>query len=236
MTEQTLSTAMKSIPVDLEIVMGMQRHRIRAQWVGHREGEYLVMDLPRKYAWIDLQDWLYNATSVVVRGVRAGGQVFAAESRVLGMVAKPFRQLYLSVPDKFEERSLRKVPRIEVDIDANLGFAKELPKPEGILPSFQSLRGRVTDLSRTGIAFESAESLPFKADLFVNRLVDLQLFDDGESIVTVMGEAKSCRISDGNLLTFGVAVERRNQEYADALGRLILASRHIKSVIKGENL
>lgn len=234
MTELNMSVAMKSIPVDLEVVMGMQSHRIRATWVGQREGEYLVIDLPRKYTWRDLQEWFYNATSVVVRGVLATGQIFAAESRVLGMVAKPYRQLYLSAPDKLEERSLRKVPRIQVDIDAELSFAAELPKPSGVPADFTGMRGRVTDLSRTGIAFESSEKLPFVRDLFMNKLVDLELFDEGQSLNSVLGEAKSCRVTDNGLLNFGIAIDTRNRDYAQALGQLILASRHIKAVLRGE--
>lgn len=235
MAEYSLSSAMRSIPIDIEIRMGTHNHRIRGLWVGQREGEYLIIDLPRKYNWIDLQEWFHHCTSIVLRGVLREGQVFAASTRFLGLASRPFRQLYVSAPDKFEERSLRKVPRINVDIEASLTFAEELPRPEGVPSSFKSIAGRVTDLSRTGIAFETESELPFDKELFVNRLIDLTLYNNGTPVSRVIGEAKSCRMAGEHLLQFGLAIDSRNRDYQLALGELILSSKHIQAVIKGED-
>lgn len=234
MSEYSLSNAMRSIGVDIEIRMGTHNHRIRGVWIGQREGEYLIIELPRKYNWIDVQEWFHNCTSVVLRGVLKEGQVFAASTRYLGLSARPFRNLYLSAPDKFEERSLRKVPRLDVDIEAALSFADELPRPEGVPETFKSIAGRVTDISRTGIAFETENELPFGKDAFINRLIDLTLFEKGEQIAKVIGEAKSCRLVGQGLLQFGLALDSRNRDYHAALGQIILSSKHIQAVIKGE--
>lgn len=234
MTEFSLATAMKSVTVDIEIRMGTHNHRIRGIWVGQREGEYLIVDLPRKYHWLDLQEWFQNCTAVVLRGVLSEGQVFAAVTRFIGLSPRPFRQLYVSAPDKFEERSLRKVPRIQVDIEATLSFAAEIPLPADVPESFSAIAGRVTDLSRTGIAFETEVELPFAPDLFINRLIDLTLYDNSVRIAQVIGEAKSCRLVGPVLSQFGLAIDSRNREYQESLGELILSSKHVQAVLKGE--
>lgn len=234
MTGFSLATAMKSIAVDIEIRMGTHKHRIRGLWVGQREGDYLIIDLPRKYNWLELQEWFQNCTGVVLRGVLREGQVFAAATRFIGLSSRPFRQLYVSAPDKFEERSLRKVPRIQVDIEATLSFAKEVPAPEGVPESFTSVSGRVTDLSRTGIAFETEAELPFDRDLFMDRLIDLSLYDNGAEIAKVIGEAKSCRLVSEGLVQFGLAIDSRNRDYQESLGQLILSSKHVQAVLRGE--
>lgn len=234
MTGFSLATAMKSISVDIEIRMGTHKHRIRGLWVGQREGDYLIIDLPRKYNWLELQEWFQNCTGVVLRGVLREGQVFAAATRFIGLSSRPFRQLYVSAPDKFEERSLRKVPRIQVDIEATLSFAEEVPAPEGVPESFTSVSGRVTDLSRTGIAFETEAELPFDRDLFMDRLIDLSLYDNGAEIAKVIGEAKSCRLVSEGLVQFGLAIDSRNRDYQESLGQLILSSKHVQAVLRGE--
>lgn len=233
MAEYSLSVAMRSIPIDIEIRMGTHNHRIRGLWVGQHEGKYLVIELPRKYNWIDVQDWFHNCTSVVLRGVLREGQVFAASTQFLGLVARPFRQLYLSAPEQFEERSLREVPRIDVDIEASLAFAEELPRPRGVPQSFKSVAGRVTDLSRTGIAFETETQLPFDTSLFLNQLIDLTLFSNTKALAKVIGEAKSCRTAGQGLVQFGLAIGAANRDYHNVLGELILSSKHIQAVIKG---
>ena len=234
MAEYSLSSAMRSVPVEIEIRMGIHNHRIRGLWVGQREGEYLIIELPRKYNWLDMQEWFHNCTNVVLRGVLREGQVFAAATRFLGLSSRPFRQLYVSAPDKFEERSLRQVPRIDVDIEASLAFAEELPRPAGVPESFKAVAGRVTDLSRTGIAFETESQPPFDKNVFLNKLVDLSLYNNGRLVSKVIGEAKSCRAAGEGLLQFGLAIDTRNRDYHGALGELILSSKHIQAVIKGE--
>lgn len=234
MAEYSLSSAMRSVPVEIEIRMGIHNHRIRGLWVGQREGEYLIIELPRKYNWLDMQAWFHDCNNVVLRGVLREGQVFAAATRFLGLSPRPFRQLYVSAPDKFEERSLRQVPRIDVDIEATLAFAEELPRPAEVPESFKSVAGRVTDLSRTGIAFETESQLPFDKNLFLNKLIDLSLYNNGRLVSQVIGEAISCRAAGQNLLQFGLAIDTRNRDYHATLGELILSSKHIQAVIKGK--
>lgn len=244
MTEYSLAMAMKSIAVEVEIKMRIHNHRIRGQLVGHREGEYLMVDVPRKYNWIQVQEWFNESTSVVLRGVSGNGLAFAAVSRFIGLSPRPVRQLYLTAPDKFEERSLRKVPRIQVDIESRLAIARELPRPPGMPASFEGISGRITDLSRTGIAFESNFSLEFARELFVNQLVDVSV-SSGSILegsipegtgkqINFIAEVKSCREVTDGLLQFGLAVDTRNQDYVNGLGELILSSRHIQAVLKGE--
>ena len=234
MAEYSLSSAMRSVPVEIEIRMGLHNHRIRGLWVGQREGEYLIIELPRKYNWLDMQEWFHSCTNVVLRGVLREGQVFAAVTRFVGLSARPVRQLYVSTPDKFEERSLRNVPRIDVDIEATLAFAEELPRPQEVPETFKAVAGRVTDLSRTGIAFETELQLPFNKNLFLDKLVDLSLYSNGQLVSKVIGEAKSCRRAGEDLLQFGLAIDIRNRDYQATLGELILSSKHIQAVINGE--
>lgn len=234
MTGYELASMMGSIAVELEIRMGTHNHRIRGTWVGQRENEYLIIDIPRKYNWIEVREWFYNCTSVVLRGVGADGQVFAAATRFIGLNAKPFRQLYLSPPERLELRSLRKVPRLAVDIDALLCFTKEVPQPSGVPEGFKGLPGRVTDISRTGIAFETEQDLPFSYELFTNQLVDLKMYSGKTQLAEIIGEARGARLVGKSLLQFGIAVDARNRDYHQAMGQLILSSRHIEAVLKGE--
>jgi hypothetical protein len=235
MTQIGLASAMQSINVDIEIRFGTHNQRIRGTWVGQREGEYLILEIPRKYNWIEVQDAFSTSVSVVVRGVHPQGQVFAASTRFIGTSARPFRTVYVTAPDQFEERSLRKVPRIAVDIDAALSFAREVGPPAGVPEDFSSLRGRVTDLSRTGIAFESVVEPPFSVELFNQRLIDLVMEDEGKQVSRVIGEVKSVRAMNDGLMLFGIAVDMRNKDYERSLGELILSSRTVKAVIKGES-
>lgn len=234
MSELSLSTLMRSVPVDIEIKFGANAQRIRGVWVGQREGEYLVLEIPRKYNWLETQEWFADSISVVIRGVHPQGQVFAAQTRFIGTSPRPFRTVYVTVPDQFVERSLRRVPRVPVDIEARLAFAKEVGVPEGVDDEFTGWLGRATDLSRTGIAFESEFPLPCPASKLMNQLVELHMYDNGKEIANVLGEIKSCRQPDDKLTCFGVAIDSRNREYQAALQDLILASKTIKAVIHGE--
>lgn len=234
MSEMSLSTLMHSVPVDIEIKFGAHAQRIRGIWVGQREGEYLVLEIPRKYNWLETQEWFSDSISVVIRGVHSQGQVFAAVTRFIGTSARPYRTVYLTVPDQFQERSLRRVPRVPVDIEAKLSFAKEVAAPEGVEDDFAGWLGRVTDLSRTGIGFETEFQLPCPASHLLNQLVELHVYDNGKEIANVLGEIKSCRQPDDKLTCFGVAIDSRNREYQAALQDLILASKTIKAVIHGD--
>lgn len=233
MANYSIAGAMRSIPVDIEIRMGTHNHRIRGLWVGQREGEYLIIDLPKRYNWLDIQNWFTNCTAVVLRGVLREGQVFAASTQFIGLVPRPFRQLILSAPDSMQERSLHKVPRVAVDIDAKLTFTKELPRPKEVPEHFDSLAGRVTDLSLDGIAFESVADVDFPREAFLGQLADMVFVgQQGKTVAQVIGEIKSCRQAGDKLFQFGLAIDTKNRDYRASLGALILSSKHIQAMLQ----
>ncbi|MGX5914995.1 PilZ domain-containing protein [Aliidiomarina sp. Khilg15.8] len=234
MSEISLSALMHSVPVDIEIKFGAHAQRIRGIWVGQREGEYLVLEIPRKYNWLETQEWFSDSISVVIRGVNSQGQAFAALTRFIGTSARPYRTVYVTVPDQLQERSLRRVPRMPVDIEARLSFAEEVETPEWVEKDFTGWLGRAMDLSRTGIGFETEFQLPCPPSSMLNQLVELHMYDNGNEIINVLGEIKSCRQPDDKLTCFGVAIDSRNREYQAALKDLILASKTIKAVIHGD--
>lgn len=229
-----LANMMGSISVELEIRMGTHNHRIRGTWVGQRKNEYLIIDIPRKYNWLDLREWFFNCTSVILRGVGDNGQVFAASTRFIALNAKPFRQLYVSAPERLELRSLRKIPRLAVDIDARLCFTREVPQPDGVPQDFEGVPGGVTDISRSGIAFETTQELPFSHELFTNKLIDLKMYAAGKELCEVIGEVKGSRYVGPGLLQVGIAIDTRNRDYHQAMGQIILSSKHIDAVLKGQ--
>ncbi|RUO24327.1 hypothetical protein CWE09_10650 [Aliidiomarina minuta] len=232
MSNPSLSSVMKTLPVDIEIKFGTSNQRVRGTWVGQREGEYLIIEFPRKYNWSELQDWFNNSIGLVMRGVLDHGQVYAATGRVLGTTSRPYRTLYMSYPDTFEERSLRKVPRVEVELDASLCFTDEVAKPIGLDPDFKALTGRVTDLSKTGIAFETTMTLPCPQSSLMNQLIELSIKDEGKELVNVLSEVRSCRLLGEKRALIGLALDKRNREYQNSLSTLILHSKTIKSVWK----
>lgn len=232
MTSLSLSSVMKTLPVDIEIKFGTSNQRVRGNWVGQREGEYLIIEIPRKYNWSELQDWFNNSIGLVVRGVLDHGQVFAATGQVLGTTSRPYRTLYMSYPDTFEERSLRKVPRVQVELDAMLSFPDEVAKPVGLEPGFKVLAGQVTDLSKAGIAFETTITLPCPQSSLLNQLIELSIKDEGKELVNVLSEVRSCRLLGEKRTLIGLALDKRNRDYQNALSTLILHSKTIKCVWK----
>lgn len=226
------SEAIQPVHVEMELRFGTHKERVRGMLVGQRKAEYLIVEVSKKYNWVELQDWFATAASVVIRGILDKGTIVAGVAGFLTAVNRPQRMVYLSYPDRFESRVLRHTPRVEVELDAVVRAVPHLPSPFPEDSDLTELKGSVIDLSRGGLGFETQLPENFVGDELNGSLLEIEIFDEEKSLLKTLAEVRGSKVND-NLLSMGLLVDRENANYLSSLDNLILHSKLIKNAIKG---
>lgn len=226
------SSNLKPLPIDMELRFGTHTERLRGILVGLRQPEYLVVEIPRKYDWLEVQDWFNDVATVIIRGVLENGQVIAAATGFLSAVARPQRMVFLAYPQRIETRGLRKAPRVDVELDAVIRPKDTFHSPLATELGTLQLAGTITDVSRGGMGFEIETPKEIDAYELNGTVIEIQVLDEGRNLLKTEAEVRGVKIN-GSTTQMGLLVNRQDVKYLESLDSLILHSKLIKQAIHG---
>ncbi|MCO4322653.1 PilZ domain-containing protein [Aliidiomarina quisquiliarum] len=232
MSTEGFSTSLRPVAIELELRFGTHSERVRGLLVGQRKPEYLIVEISRKHNWTEVQEWFLEASTVVVRGVLAQGQIIAAVATFLSVVSRPQRMVFLTYPERFETRILRQTPRLEVDLDAVIRGAPNLASPFSEESGLTEIKGAIKDISRGGISFETKAIAELENEDLSGAVVEIEIFDEERSLLKIQGEIRGTK-QGGDDLTLGLLVDRDDKQFSSSLNNLVLHSKLIKQAIKG---
>ncbi len=232
MSTEGFSAALRPVAIEMELRFGTHSERVRGLLVGQRKPEYLIVEISKKHNWNEVQEWFTEASTVIVRGVLAQGQIIAAVANFLSVVSRPQRMVFLTYPERFETRILRQTPRLEVDLDAIIRGAPNLASPFSEESGLTELIGAIKDISRGGISFETKAIATLEHEEMNGMVVEVEILDDGKSLLKLQAEIRATKQS-GDDIILGLLVDRDDKQFSASLNNLILHSKLIKEAIKG---
>lgn len=232
MSSEGFSLASRPIAVEMELRFGTHSERVKGLLVGQRRPEYLIVEISKKHNWTEVQDWFNDAATVIIRGVLDQGEVVAGAAGFLNAITRPQRMVYLTYPQRFETRTLRLTPRIEVELDAVIRAAPKLPSPFGEGSSLTELKGTIVDISRSGMGFETEAREELNIEKLNGTVIEVEVFDEGQSLLKVLAEIRGAKAHE-NLILMGLLVDREEKQFVSSLDTLVLHSKLIKQAIKG---
>lgn len=232
MSTEGFSASLRPVAIEMELRFGTHSERVRGLLVGQRTPEYLIVEISKKHNWSEVQEWFLEASTVIIRGVLAQGQIIAAVASFLSVVSRPQRMVFLSYPERFETRILRQTPRLEVNLDAVIRGAPGLPSPFSEESGLIELKGAIKDISRGGISFETKVIPKLENEDLNGLVVEIEIFDEGRSLLKIQAEIRGSKQS-GDDIIFGLLVDRDDKQFTASLNNLVLHSKLIKEAIKG---
>jgi len=131
--------------VDLEILTPTSSKRVKTEFVGLLENQFIILNYPSATRLPKAVDYLPDGATVVIRALIEGdgGQIIAFRQLLLTISFRPARLLFISYPKQVQLFSLRSQTRIPTLLPAKLKL------PDGL-----ELTGLIKDISLTGIMFE----------------------------------------------------------------------------------
>jgi len=232
MSAEGFSPSLRPVPVEMELRFGTHNERVKGLLVGQRQPEYLVIEISKKYNWAEVQDWFAECATVVIRGVLDQGQIVAAATGYLSATSRPQRLIFLQYPKRFEARGLRQAPRIEVELDAVIRSAPNIPSPFPPGSGITDVKGVVKDISRGGLGFSAKADPTISAEKLNGGIVEVEVLDGDKSLLKTVAEIRGSKQA-GVTMVMGLLVDKKDQTYLDSLDDLILHSKLIKQAIHG---
>lgn len=196
--------------MSLEIKSPTDPNKIVTQLVGFVRGNYIIVATPRLSG--NTINFGAGRNTVIVRYL-LDGTVFGFQSQVLRTIGAPFHLTFLKYPDKIEEVSLRRTPRVQVVIPirrVNAGDGREC----------------IVNLSAMGALLQL--TAPVNLDDVLNLSFTLP---DGREILDMPSTVRRVEITRDRVLA-GVQFEKNEKDIAaiedylgvvlDTLGQNIL--------------
>jgi len=139
--------------VDLEILTLTGSKRVKTEFVGLLEDQFIILNYPSATRLPKAADYLLDGVTVVVRALIEGdgGQIIAFRQPLLTISFRPTRLLFISYPKQVQLFSLRSQTRIPTLLSAQLK-----------LPNGQMFSGLIKDISLTGVMFEITSTQPIE--------------------------------------------------------------------------
>ncbi|EKE87516.1 PilZ domain-containing protein [Idiomarina xiamenensis] len=224
--------------VELEVSLNTRKIKLKAQLIGQRQQEYLVFELARNINWHELQNLLVDAPMVIVRTLLPSGEVAAGVCSYLSTVPYPRKLLFLSYPNRVEVQNLRRSPRLEIELKAELSFVREVASDDVEMHEDAAkpalLNGLITDISAGGLGFSC-----LREDLETvlpepGQAVELTAYADDQQqpLTYLVGELRSCRERQQDNLHFGIELHGGMDDFSDVVNQLVLHSRQLKHLLK----
>lgn len=232
MSADGFTPSLRPVPVEMELRFGTHNERVKGLLVGQRQPEYLMVEIPKKYNWSEVENWFSSCATVVIRGVLSQGQIIAAATGFLCTTTRPQRLVFLEYPKRFEARGLRQTPRVEVEIDAVIRVAPNIPSPFPKDANIEEMKGSVVDVSRGGLGFTAKVDSTISAEKLNGGAIEVEVFDGEKSLLKTIAEIRGSK-QNGISITMGLLVDKKDSKYQEALDDLILHSKLIKQAIHG---
>ncbi len=132
--------------------------RLSSELIGIDEGRYLIVKMPPLHTLKNISNLLIEGKEIIVKYMYKG-KMFGFQSRIIDLVHKPFKLVFIKYPDKIDSYDVRGYKRIECFLPANIRVAEHI------------IEGCITDISRTGCLF-TIETAQHEGSLNVLELID----------------------------------------------------------------
>lgn len=179
--------------VDLQINHPVKM-RIKAPLIGYELGKYIILKHPEPKQINSYRDVFTEGNVVVVRYLLEGdqGQCFAFKSTIRNVTKIPEKFIFLTYPDKIENRELRTHQRFVTHLPASIvSIAEEQSTPS------HELKGIIADISAKGCGFifktDNAKVKVNKRDV----LVCIKM--PGEETITIPAKVCNSRYEAGKV-------------------------------------
>ncbi|OHU84729.1 MULTISPECIES: flagellar brake protein [Pseudoalteromonas] len=159
--------------IDLEIQLAASSKRVKTEFIGFLEGQYIILNYPNSKQLGRASEHLKEDATVIVRAVadHGDGQIIAFKTEIKAIAYTPTKLLFLYPPQEIQSHCLRHHVRIPTLIPATL------------MTSRSTCDGVIKDMSRTGLQF----SLP-------SAKVDLPLYEKECQIVIAAKNQQQIRL------------------------------------------
>ncbi|TMP26626.1 flagellar brake protein [Pseudoalteromonas rubra] len=180
--------------IDIEIVMPASRKRVRTEFIGVLEDQYIILNYPNPKRLGAAADYVKTGTEIIVRALPedSDGQIIAFKENIKAISNHPARLIFLYYPHEVQTYQLRAQTRVPALIPAILQ-----------LSDYNEV-GVIKDISLSGMMFDiQKEHLPDDLES-ENCEVLIEGKDDNASAI----KGKVCRIiesAEGNV-SLGIQV------------------------------
>ncbi|CAH9059925.1 hypothetical protein PSECIP111951_02839 [Pseudoalteromonas holothuriae] len=175
--------------VDLEILMAANSKRVKTEFIGYLEGQYIILNYPNQKLLGKAAEHVKEGASVIVRAVadHSDGQIIAFKTDVKAVAYTPTKLIFLYPPQQVQSQSLRHQIRIPTLIPATLATDNT------------NLDGVIKDISHTGLLFSVLGS---KVDLpkLNGQSCHVVIADKKKQETRLQGEICSTTYQDDALL------------------------------------
>lgn len=189
--------------------------------VGQHYPDYLIVELPQQYAWQDVLPSLRGEQPLILRTISQHGEVIAGHVRVIHATHFPKKVLFISYPEQVEAKTLRKTPRMQVDVAATIQLA-DVDRP--------SISGRLRDMSGNGFGFDVAGVLPRLETHLIGQQaqVNILLSDDEHEHYAI----RICSVEERRpqCWRLGLSFAIDEVDRSDLMQKLLLNSRPVMEI------
>ncbi len=114
--------------------------RLSSELVGIEDGKYLIVKMPPLHTMKNISNLLIKSKEIAVKYTYKG-TIFGFESRIIDLIHKPFKLVFIEYPDKIDSFDFRGNKRVECFLPAKIKIAEH------------TIEGSITDISRAGCLF-----------------------------------------------------------------------------------
>ncbi|KZN35924.1 flagellar brake domain-containing protein [Pseudoalteromonas luteoviolacea] len=186
--------------VDMEIVLPANRKRIKTEFVGALENQFIILNQPSHKRLGAALDYVKEGTEVIVRALpeEADGQIIAFKETIKAVTTHPARLIYLYYPNEVQTYKLRAQTRIPTLIPAVLSV--EGKSEVGVIKDI-SLAGLMFDVQRTHLPEELKE-------------LTCEILIEGKESQKAVLTGTVCRVKESHedIISLGIHLESQDKE------------------------
>ncbi len=131
--------------------------------IGEKEGEFVIIELPKEYDSFNKPDYLESGNSLIIRYISADGVIYGVKSYILRTIYTPVKLMIVDCPKVLENYNLRKDKR------STCLFYSEIEINNTVI------NGYILNISKTGCSLSIATDKLNKATLQKDTKVNLSI-------------------------------------------------------------
>jgi len=203
--------------VRISLDMGMQLNieiegvsmPLHSEFVGMENSQYIIIKIPQPYS--SIKHKLFKGNQIIAKYLTQG-TVYAFQTKILEIIAKPVRLLFLEYPKIIQHRDLRSHKRISCFIPVNIEYGDK------------ELSGAMLDINKGGCRCQINKST--KDELSSLKVKDSILlkfpFPGVEGNIEISGEISNIKKNKTDLHT-GVMFRDTSEEVKQTIERYIVS-------------
>ena len=183
--------------------------------IGQHYPDYLILEVSHLYRWQDVLPALRGSERLVMRTISANGEVIVGYVELVHATQFPDKLLFISYPKHCQSRALRKTPRMQIELRA------QLVEDNAASPY---ISGMLHDMSAQGFGFDCEGILPcFEGQLLgLTLALRIQLSDD--KVTSRPARIKSVEERWPKQWRIGLECDLNDDERVELMQQLLLNS------------